>query len=238
VISSCSDRPRRGESSVWEPDGSDHSRNAPGRTCLPRRRLRLGHVPANPSRCPTPCDKGNPVRRPEFVWSSMRRSLNALRQGDLITRAPRQRRFLCLRCPALSIGRQRSSNADTWGGRKCRVTRIMRSGGAGSWFAQRLPTRRHVAGPGWCHPSASGDPVFIPHDVEKARGTDQNPEPDVQVNDPFSASAAGHGVGPAHPLKVETRVRTPLGLDPPVREPALESCRSGGSPSGSSRGAP
>ena len=29
---------------------------------------------------------------------------------------------------------------------------------------------------------------------------------------PLSASTAGHGVGPAQPLKVETRVRTPLGL--------------------------
>ena len=39
---------------------------------------------------------------------------------------------------------------------------------------------------GWCHQSASGDPVFIPHDVEK-RGvlTGIDPEPDSQVSDPF-----------------------------------------------------
>jgi hypothetical protein len=39
---------------------------------------------------------------------------------------------------------------------------------------------------GWCHPSASGDPVLIPHDVEK-RGvlTRIDPESNSQVSAPF-----------------------------------------------------
>jgi hypothetical protein len=60
----------------------------------------------------------------------------------------------------------------------------MRSGGAASWFVQR-PGATWLAA-GWCPPSASGDPVFIPHDVEK-RGvlTRIDPEPNSQVSDPF-----------------------------------------------------
>jgi hypothetical protein len=42
----------------------------------------------------------------------------------------------------------------------------MMSGGAASWFVQRLRARRHLAGSRVVSPSASGDPVFIPHDVE------------------------------------------------------------------------
>jgi hypothetical protein len=38
---------------------------------------------------------------------------------------------------------------------------------------------------GWCHPSASGDPVFIPHDVEKRVLTRIDPEPNFQVSDRF-----------------------------------------------------
>jgi hypothetical protein len=42
----------------------------------------------------------------------------------------------------------------------------MRSGGAASWFVQRLHARRHLAA-GWCHSSASGNRASIPNDVEK-----------------------------------------------------------------------
>jgi hypothetical protein len=62
----------------------------------------------------------------------------------------------------------------------------LRSGGAASWFVYRLQPGATWLAAGWCHPSASGDPVFIPHDVEK-RGvlTRIDPEPNSQVSDPF-----------------------------------------------------
>ncbi len=57
------------------------------------------------------------------------------------------------------------------------------------------------------------DPAHIPHDTERRRGSDRNqPGTESAGPRPFSASAAGHRIGPGHPLKVETRVQIPLGL--------------------------
>jgi len=60
------------------------------------------------------------------------------------------------------------------------------------------------------------DPVSIPHDIENRRGSDENrPGTESTSQRRFPTFAAGHGIGPAQPLKVETRVRTPLGTTPP-----------------------
>jgi hypothetical protein len=64
-------------------------------------------------------------------------------------------------------------------------------------------------------PCAEFDPVSIPHDIEnrKSRSSDQNRRGTRSARQrAFPPSAAGHGIGPAHALKVETRVQIPLGL--------------------------
>jgi hypothetical protein len=62
------------------------------------------------------------------------------------------------------------------------------------------------------------DPVSIPHDIENREvATGIDPELNRQVSGPFPPSAAGHEIGAGHPLKVETRVRTPLGLQAKVQ---------------------
>jgi hypothetical protein len=65
--------------------------------------------------------------------------------------------------------------------------------------------------------------VSISHDIGNqgvASGNDRKLNPQVCV--PFPG--AGHRLDPDHALKVETRVRTPLGLQakPPVRASAVE----------------
>jgi hypothetical protein len=60
---------------------------------------------------------------------------------------------------------------------------------------------------GGCTPPPSFDPASIAHDIEN-RGEATESE----GQRPFSTSAAGREIGLDHTLKVETRVRTPLGL--------------------------
>jgi hypothetical protein len=61
----------------------------------------------------------------------------------------------------------------------------MMSGGAASWFVQRLRARRHLAGSRVESPSASGIPC-LSRMTSKARGSDHNrPEPNSPVRDPF-----------------------------------------------------
>jgi hypothetical protein len=55
------------------------------------------------------------------------------------------------------------------------------------------------------------DPASIPQDIEGRRVTTVT-DPEDAGERPYPASAAGHRIWPGHPLKVETRVRTPLGL--------------------------
>jgi hypothetical protein len=75
---------------------------------------------------------------------------------------------------------------------------------------------------GGCSRSTPGNPVNIPHDIENrgvATGIDQKLNPEVSGGIRPSPQVAEFGS--AQPLKVETRVRTPLGLPgkPQVRGP-------------------
>ena len=66
---------------------------------------------------------------------------------------------------------------------------------------------------GGCSALPPFDSVSIPNDIEDreiATGIDQEAAP--QVSGAVPPSAAGHEIGPGHPLKVKTRVRTPLGI--------------------------
>jgi hypothetical protein len=54
---------------------------------------------------------------------------------------------------------------------------------------------------------------YLSRMTSKSEGNDRNrPGTGSTGERRISASAAGHAIGPAQPLKVETRVRTPLGL--------------------------
>src|SRR5512132_770689 len=62
-----------------------------------------------------------------------------------------------------------------------------------------------------------------PARTRKTRGSDRSQHgTETAVQRPFSRFAAGRKHGPGHALKVETRVRTPLGLPakPQVRAPS------------------
>jgi len=66
------------------------------------------------------------------------------------------------------------------------------------------------------------DPALFPHQDEKQVVTTQtDPATEIPAQNLSSDSAAGHGIGQAHPLKMETRVEIPLGLPakPQVRSP-------------------
>jgi len=79
------------------------------------------------------------------------------------------------------------------------------------WRAERLVL--DVRRKGGCSAPHAVDPVSIPYDHREARGNDRNrPRTDSAGERPHSASAAGLGIGPAQPLKVEPRVQIPLGL--------------------------
>jgi hypothetical protein len=69
-------------------------------------------------------------------------------------------RMTCQANPLGGIETRGYNRAELW------RSLLVRSGGAASWFVQRLRARRHLAGSRVVSPSASGDPVFIPHDVE------------------------------------------------------------------------
>jgi hypothetical protein len=63
---------------------------------------------------------------------------------------------------------------------------------------------------------------YLSRMTSETEGSDRNrQESESAGQHAFSVSAAGHRLGPEHPLKVETRVRTPLGLPrkPQVRTP-------------------
>jgi hypothetical protein len=108
----------------------------------------------------------------------------------------------------------------------------LRSGGAASCLQ---PGATWLAA-GWCHPSASGDPVFIPHDVEK-RGvlTRIDPEPNSQVSDPFppppqvtdsAGSASQGGVTGSNPVGTTSKApgRRPVGSERSLKSIVRPAC--------------